>query len=235
VKPAIDAILDILQAHYGPQTPVAPTEPFRFLVWWHCGYPPSEERCALGWRALSDALTVTPQALSQGRVATLTRVLAAGGLVPSLRARRIKEIATAVRGEYGGNLLAALHRLPTAAACRLLRGLPGIGAPGAERILLFAGLEPLAAVPSGCPYVLTRILSGREGGYRATYLEAQRALEAALPATVAARQRAYLLLLRHGRALCRRSRPQCERCPLARCCRFNLAADRRKSAPRSHR
>jgi len=38
-----------------------------------------------------------------------------------------------------------------------LKTFPGIGNPGADRILLFARIEPLAAVPSACPHVLVRV------------------------------------------------------------------------------
>jgi len=46
MQPSLEPILAALEAHYGPQAPHAPTDPYQFLVWWHCGYPPSEARCA---------------------------------------------------------------------------------------------------------------------------------------------------------------------------------------------
>lgn len=45
-------ILDRLEAHYGNQEPYWPTEPYKFLVWWHCGYPASDTGCAKGWESL---------------------------------------------------------------------------------------------------------------------------------------------------------------------------------------
>ncbi|HVP32725.1 MAG TPA: hypothetical protein VMT09_03675 [Steroidobacteraceae bacterium] len=221
--PAIDA----LEGFYGRQAPGWPTDPFLFLIWWHCGYPPSEERCGLGWDALTAAVGVTPAALAAARSATLTRALRAGGLVPEQRAARVRAIARRVQAEFAGDLRAALARVPEADARKLLREFPGIGAPGADRILLFAALAPVAAVPSSCPQVPVRIQSGREGPkYGATYVQARQLLEAQLPATLAARSRAYLLLQRHGRQLCKSKNPQCGACPICGSCAYFASLSR---------
>jgi endonuclease III len=125
-----------------------------------------------------------------------------------------------VQREYAGDLLSALSRLSAAQARKALKAFPGIGNPGADRIALFSRLSPVAAVPSACPHVLVRILEGPEGDkYVAIYAAAQRMLDA-LPATIDARIRGYLLIDRHGRELCKRSKPLCERCPLQSQCAF---------------
>ena len=229
-------ILDTLESLYGEQAPAWPTDPYLFLVWWHCGYPPSEDRCARGWEALTAAIGVSAAELAAARPATLARALKAGGMVPELRAARLRSIARGVLKDYAGNLRGALAALPEAAARKLLRSFPGIGAPGAERILLFADLAPVAAVPSSSPYVLVRIASGREPvKYAATYAQAQQLIEVQLPATLAARRRAYLLLQRHARELCKRKSPRCGECPVsAKCAYFaSIARQARPSARRA--
>lgn len=40
--PELIDLLHKLEAHYGPQLPNRPTDPFLFLVRWHCGYPVSD-------------------------------------------------------------------------------------------------------------------------------------------------------------------------------------------------
>ena len=42
----IAVLLDRLEAFHGAQEPCWPTEPYLFLVWWHCGYPASDAACA---------------------------------------------------------------------------------------------------------------------------------------------------------------------------------------------
>jgi endonuclease III len=218
-------ILDALESFHGPQTPTSPTDPYLFLVWWHCGYPPSEERCSQGWRALNAEIGVAPDDLLSAGSSRLARVLKAGGMAPELRAKRLKEVALTVRTRFSGDLRAALRAVPLAAARATLRKFPGIGNPGADRILLFGDIVPVAAVPSACPHVLVRIESGREpAAYTAVYAQAQHSLEAQLPASPGARTRAFLLLQRHGRALCKRTHPKCSDCPVAADCAFFAAA-----------
>jgi endonuclease III len=216
----ITDILDSLESNYGALDPAAPTDPYEFLIWWHCGYPASEERCSKGWASLTREIGIAPKQLSNASTAKLVRALKAGGMVPDLRATRLKEIAARVQEEYGGDLRSALSRLSAPQARKALKAFPGIGKPGADRILLFSRLSPVAAVPSACPYVLVRVLQGPEGQkYVAIYAAAQQMLNT-LPATFDERIRGYLLVARHGHELCKRSNPWCDRCPLRARCAF---------------
>ena len=228
---SLPGILDTLESFYGAQAPGAPVDPYLFLVWWHCGYPPSQQRCARGFAALQATLGVGAAQLLAADSPRLARALRAGGMVPEVRAARLKEVARKVAEEFAGDLLGALRSLPLARARAALRKFPGIGAPGADRILLFARIAPLAAVPSACPHVLVRIESGPEpAAYGASYAYAQAALER-LPEDFAARIRAYLLLQRHGQELCKRGKPRCGLCPVARRCAFiRPAAGRRRTS-----
>jgi endonuclease III len=227
-RPQITQVLDTLESFYGTLHPTAPTNPYEFLIWWQCGYPPSEERCAKGWQALIDQIGIAPKRLIASTLAKLAAALAAGGMVPALRAERLKEIATRVLEEHAGDLQSSLARLPPAQARKVLKTFPGIGNPGADRILLFARIEPLAAVPSASPYVLIRVTEGSaDNEYAATYSAAQQ-MQNALPAAFDARIRGYLLLSRHGRELCKRKNPACQRCPLRPVCAFAKGAKKQQ-------
>ena len=216
----ITDLLDSLESQYGALDPAAPTDPYEFLIWWHCGYPASEERCSKGWASLTRAIGIAPKQLGAASTAKLTGALKPGGMVPAVRAGRLKEIAARVQGEYGGDLRSALSRLSAPQVRRALKSFPGIGNPGADRIVLFCRLAPVAAVPSACPHVLVRVLHGPEGPkYVAVYSDAQRTLNT-LPATFDARIRGYLLVARHGHEICKRTNPLCERCPLRSQCAF---------------
>jgi endonuclease-3 len=216
----VSEILRQLESFHGQQEPSWPTDPYLFLVWWHCGYPASDAACTIGWESLRTTVGVEPVELLEAPAPKLAKALKAGGMVPELRAMRLKEIAARVHDEFGGDLRAAL--VGTLAAIRkTLKSFPGIADPGADRMLLFAGIAPVAAVPSNCAHVLMRIRSGAEGeNYGATYREAQKAIEAEVPARFDARTRAYLLLKRHGQELCKRTNPGCELCPVSASCAF---------------
>jgi endonuclease III len=215
----ITSLLDRLESFYGKQRSEVPTDPYEFLVWWHCGYPPSEERCAKGWQSVRSKIGIAPKQLLAAKT-VLTGALKVGGMVPSLRAARLKEIAGRVQDEFDGDLRSALSRLTAMQARKVLKTFPGIGNPGADRILLFARLSPVAAVPSSCPHALVRVAHGAEGDkYTAAYAAAHGML-GSLPATFSSRIRGYLLVNRHGHELCKRSKPACASCPLESDCAF---------------
>ena len=227
-------LLDALEAFYGPQSPSWPTDPYQFLVWWHCGYPASDAACAKGWAALTKSVGITPQDLLAATPERLAKALKAGGMVPELRALRLKEIAMRVENQFdqfGGDLRSALLG-PLDKARKELKKFPSIGDPGADRILLFAHIAPIPAVPSACPHVLVRILFGREReNYGVTYREAQEAIDSQTPATFDARTRAYLLLKQHGQVLCKRTNPKCDQCPVNATCAFFAGKNRGRPAP----
>lgn len=207
-------VLQELESFYGKQKACWPTEPYLFLIWWHCGYPASDESCARGWAELSKTVGVERQQILDASHKDLSAALKAGGMVPELRAIRLKEIAGRVRDEFGGDLSAALTARVKEAR-KVLKKFPGIADPGADRILLFGGIAPVAAIPSNCPQVLVRIQLGREGSaYNKTYREAQEMVEAQVEEKFKPRMRAYLLLKKHGQELCKRSKPRCEECPI---------------------
>ena len=221
-KPAssVSNILRELESHYGKQEPVWPTDPYLFLVWWYCGYPASDAACGKGWEPLNREIGVEPQQILAASPQALAKALKPGGMVPELRAMRLKEIAARVQDEFGGDLRAALVG-PLPQVRKILKSFPSIADPGADRILLFAGIAPIAAVASNCPYVLVRILHGREReSYGVTYREAQEAIASEVLAKIDARIRAYLLLKRHGQELCKRTKPKCDQCPVSASCAY---------------
>jgi endonuclease-3 len=213
-------IFDRLESFYGPQQANWPTEPYQFLVWWHCGYPASDAACTKGWASLNREIGIDPSTLLAAPPSKLAAALRAGGLFPETRVMRLKEIAERVLKEFGGDLCSGLAG-PMSRARASLKRFPGISDPGADRILLFAGLAPIAAVPSNCPHVLVRIRKGRERtNYGANYRETQTSIENEVPPARDARERAYLLLKQHGQTLCKRRKPDCARCPIKPSCAF---------------
>jgi endonuclease-3 len=217
----LSQLLDVLALSYGEQTAAWPTDPYLFLVWLHCGYPASETRCAKGWESLASRIGVDAERIVKANPAQLASALKPGGMVPELRAMRLKEIAERVLKQYGGDLQEGLKGLSVAQTRGALKQFPNIADPGADRILLFAGISPVAAVPSNCPYVLVRIQAGQEReNYGRTYREAQQLIEAGVPAGFDSRIRAYLLLKCHGQKLCKSSKPKCDICPVAPNCAF---------------
>jgi endonuclease III len=213
-------VLNQLEAFYGKQAPFWPTDPYLFLLWWYSGYPASDAACSKGWEGMTAKIVPEPDEILSLRPAVLAAALKPGGMFPELRAERMKEVTARIKDEFDGDLRGALVG-PIARARKILKSFPSITDPGADRILLFAKIQPVAAVPSNCTGVLERIQAGKEAkNYKASYHEAQHMIDSEITATFDARQRAYMLLKRHGQELCKRTHPKCEKCPVRESCAF---------------
>jgi endonuclease III len=224
-------VLDALEKHYSEQTAVGPGDPYEMILFVNCGYPATDASCTKGYDALKRYVGTKPEEILAAPKAKLAQLMRLGGIVPELRAERLKTIAKIVNEEFGGDLKWSLEKLlheekkgagkGIRSAKKALREFPVIGEPGADKILLFAGLAPIAAVPSACVGVPQRILFGAEDkNYAAGYRAAQEAMNDELPEKFDARQRAYLLLKRHGAEICKRTKPKCEMCPVTSVCAY---------------
>ncbi len=206
---SIEKILDTLEKTFGRIKAPRRSRAFDMLIHQNCGYPASEEACAKGWDALARDVGTSADAILAASKPDLVKAMRAGGIVPEVRASRLVTIARAAKAGVDFRSRAALKKMPT------------IGDPGADKILLFTRVEPVAAVPSNATQVPIRIGFGKEArSYASTYKSAQKSLDSALPRTFDARIRAHLILKRHGQTICKRARPKCELCPVARDCDY---------------
>ena len=232
-KGGLGRVLDALEKLYGVQAGVGPNDPYEMILFVNCGYPATDASCSKGYEALKRGVGTKPERILEAPKTKLAKLMRLGGIVPEPRAERLKTTARIVNEEFGGDLKWSLEKLMqeekkgTGKGIRLakkaLKEFPVIGEPGADKILLFAELAPVAAVPSACPAVPQRILFGEEDkNYGAGYRAAQEAMTAELPESFDARQRAYLLLKRHGAEICKRTKPKCEICPVSATCEFFL-------------
>ena len=237
-KPSPGAVLERLEQLYGPQKVVGPNDPYEMIVFLNCGYPATDVSCSKGFEALKREVGLKPENLIDAPKAKLAKLMRLGGIVPELRAEKLKEIAKIVKDQFGKDLLAALKKCMLEekkqpgkgirTAKGILQKFPVIGEPGAEKILLFSKLAPVAAVPSACVAVPMRLWFGDAGkNYAADYRAAREFLNTGLPESFEARQRAYLLLKKHGQEICKRSTPKCEICPVTSHCAYfqSKAAD----------
>src|SRR6185436_5549192 len=101
---------------------------------------------------------------------------------------------------------------------------PGIGDPGADRLLLAGGSARTLAAESNGLRVLLRLGFGDESAdYARSYRSVSKAVTGELPDDREWLLQAHQLLRRHGQATCRRTTPRCEECPLTGQCAFYLA------------
>jgi endonuclease-3 len=222
-KRELGTVLEAMEKHHGKQIAAGPSDPYEMILFVNCGYPATDTSCAKGYEALKRDVGTMPEKILAAPKSKLVKLMRLGGIVPELRAERLKTIAKIVNEEFGGDLKWSLEKLMQEEekgagkgirlAKKALKEFPVIGEPGADKILLFSRLIPVAAVPSACVSVPQRILFDDEDkNYAAGYRSAQEAMAAELPETFDARQRAYLLLKRHGAEICKRTKPKCEVC-----------------------
>src|SRR5262245_25323253 len=93
VRLTVSEVLNQLEAFYGKQEPCWPSDPYLFLLWWYCGYPASDASCTKGWEELTDKIGTSPEAILAARPSTLVAALKPGGMLPEIRAERVKEVA----------------------------------------------------------------------------------------------------------------------------------------------
>ena len=199
--PNLNEVLDTLETLYGPQKAVGPADPYEVILYLNCGYPATDGTCSKGFVALKLEVGLKPGNILAAPRPKLAKCLRMGGIVPELRAKKLKEIARIVNSEFDGDLKAVLNKCMeeekkqrgqgVRAAKKVLQKFPVIGEPSADKILLFAKLAPVAAAPSASLGVPVRIWFGQEGkNYAADYRKVRDKLNGELPETFEARQRA---------------------------------------------
>jgi endonuclease-3 len=218
--PLFPQIVAELEAHYGiPRAPEI-TDPLGLILYETLGYLASDERRDGAFAALRLQVGLEPIAILGASMERLTNITRLGGIHPGLRAARLKEIAQIVLNDFDGDLDKVL-RLSQPKASKALRKFPSIGAPGAEKILLFTKTYPVLALESNGLRVLLRLGFGEERkNYSASYASVQEALKDQTGNDFDFLIRAHQLLRRHGKELCRNANPACEICPLTSKCAY---------------
>jgi endonuclease III len=136
------------------------------------------------------------------------------GIMPESRVEKLRRCAKIALEQFDGDLKQVLD-WPEAKALRALEKFPGIGRPGAEKLLLFAHRRAGLPVESNGLRVFVRLGFGREGkDYSATYRNVQEAIASELSADFDWLIAAHQLMRRHGQEICKNSKPDCDRCPL---------------------
>lgn len=215
-------MLDRLEALYGPPPASTVTDPLEQILWENVAYLVSDAQRGVAFEALRTRVGLTPDAILSAPPGLLGEVAALGGILPENRVGKLTAIAAIAR-KIGGDLRRVVRK-PLKEAKKALMQFPGIGDPGAEKILLLAGAHPVLALDSNALRVLVRLGFGTEKkGYQATYRSAQEAIGPQLKKSSAWLVRAHKLLRHHGQETCKASHPHCEVCPLQASCDYYRA------------
>jgi len=209
-----DVVAALRRAYGTPQPPIS-DDPFTLILWEQVAYLASDAKRRAAFETLRRQVGLTPVAILAAPIATLRAIAHQGGSIgAATRAERMQKSAALVMARFEGDLRRAL-RLPLAKARKALEKFPMIGEPGADKILAWTKTARVLPLDSNALRVVQRLgIAPEAKDYRTSYRQAQDALAAELPKTYAGLIAAGQLLRLHGQELCRRSAPECERCPL---------------------
>jgi endonuclease-3 len=226
--PSLEEIASALEELHGAPAAPPTRDPFELVLWENAAYLVDDATRAAVFARLKERVGTSPRDILRARPAALVAAIRDGGMFPE---RRAEKLVRAAELAVDLDLEEVLAR-PAGEARRVLRRFPGIGEPGADKLLLMAGAAPILALDSNGLRVLLRIGFGSEArSYATTYRSVQASLGAVAPLGSKLLGRLHLLLRRHGQTLCRRAAPLCSSCPLrARCAHGRSRAAARTSA-----
>jgi endonuclease III len=212
-------VLERLQAHYDKQKPPKLAGPWEMILWENVAYLADDDRRLEAFQTLKKRVGTEPAKLLAASNEALLEVTRHGILADQF-AKKLRKCAQIALEQFDGDLRPVL-KLPFPKAKKALQRFPGIGEPGAEKVLLFTRSYPVLALESNGLRVLLRLGFGEEKkSYSTTYRLVQRSVEEGLEKDYPRLIDEQLLLRHHGQELCKRTNPECRKCPLAPDCEF---------------
>ena len=220
IRKSFTKIIAELQSFYGRPEPPKVTDPLGMILFENVAYLVSDERRERAFDALREKVGLTPPEILTAHEEKLLEVARLGGMHSAARVEKLRRIAQIALQEFDGDVDKVL-KLPLSAAKKALKKFPGIGEPGAEKILLFSKTHPILALDSNGLRVLLRLGYGEERkSYSSTYRSAQEAVAGELRKDFDWLIATHQLLRRHGQELCKNVEPLCPACPVKSSCRF---------------
>jgi endonuclease III len=211
---SLEQVVAQLLSLYGPAAPPSPTDPWELILWENVAYLADDRKRREAMTALRESVGISPEEILNAPREQLLEVTGRG-IVPEQSALKLRKCAEIALHEFGGDLRGIIKQ-PLPQAKRALKKFPGIGDPGAEKILLFCHKLPVLALESNGLRVLIRLGFGEEDkNYAATYQSVRLAVQDQIVEEFPWLIQAHYLLRQHGQVLCRRTRPLCDQCPLA--------------------
>ena len=219
-KRSFKKIIQKLRSYYGPPLPPKTNDPFELILWEKVAYLVDDVKRERIFDELREKVGLRPSDILNASIDQLDQVTRLGG--PQRHSSQLKECALIAFNEFGGDLNAVL-KLPVAQSIKALRQFPGIGEPGAEKILLFTGTHPILALDSNGLRVLLRLGFGEEKkNYTGSYRSVREAIADEVKGDCDTLIEAHQLLRQHGKSICKTNKPRCNDCPVNQVCLYFL-------------
>jgi len=208
---SVEKVLNLLSAEYGRREWRPRQSPMEVLVQTILSQNTSDRNSGPAFEHLLASFGSWEEVANAG-VGRISHSIKAGGL-GMVKARYIKQALEEIRRRQGGFEVDFLKKLPLDDARDWLRQLPGVGMKTASCVLLFSLGMPALPVDTHVFRVAKRL------GLIDSVIsveKAHRLLEGLVPPQDV--YQFHILLIEHGRRICKAQRPHCNECVLATLC-----------------
>jgi len=205
------AVYRLLLAHYGPQHWWPADSPFEVMVGAILTQNTAWTNVERGLERLCERTLLQARAILSLPVDELAECLRPVGYF-NVKSKRLRAFCRTYL-EAGG--LDGLRALATEELRRWLLGIHGIGPETADDMLLYAFERPVFVVDAYTRRIFARlgVLTGNPD-----YETIRRGFETALGQDISMFNEYHALIVRHGKTVCRRTRPRCAQCCLCELC-----------------
>ena len=222
----IEQIISLLASAYGWRQWQPNHQPLSTLVQTILSQNTSDVNSGRAFQSLRSSFA-TWEDVAGAPVEEIADAIRVGGL-GEIKARRIKQALEEIRRKRGKLELDFLNDLPLDEARHWLKQLPGVGDKTANCVFLFSLGRPALPVDTHIFRVAKR-LGLLEG--KSSIEQAHRLLERLVPPEEI--YQFHLLMIEHGRKVCKAQRPRCSECILRERCpsfeKFYLELARRST------
>jgi len=207
----IEVILSALEMQYGKPAFYPSGDPFAELIRTILSQNTSDMNSRPAFTALSTRFKSWDY-LIKIDTAELAMIIKQSGL-GKVKARRIQQALSAILQKRNNLSLDFLSDMPSDEAREWLKDLPGVGEKTASCVLLFAFGKPVLPVDTHV-YRLSKRLELLDSTVRPE--QASKLLESIIPSEKV--YEFHVLLITHGRKICKARRPLCQACVLRSLC-----------------
>ena len=207
----IEPILKLLSVEYGKRKWRRRQSPIEVLVQTILSQNTSDRNSGRAFERLVASFG-SWEDMANASIGEISRSIKAGGL-GEVKARYIKQALEEIRRRLDGFELDFLGKLSVDEARDWLRQLPGVGMKTASCVLLFSLGVPALPVDTNVLRVAKRL------GLIDSKISAEKAhklLEGLVPSQDV--YQFHVLLIEHGRKMCKAQRPRCKECVLRESC-----------------
>ena len=214
----LQKIISELEDLYGEPKPPKVTSPYEMILFEAIAYLVTDETRERTYDSLYERVGTGPVQILEAPLATMQDILKPGGMNPDGRLEKLRTTALTYLQEFHGSFAETLKQ-PLPKAKKAFMKFPGIGEPGAEKILLFSRTYPLLAPDSNGLRALRRIGYGKDDkNYSTCYRSIREDTKDELIEDYDWLIKAHQLLRQHGQQMCKRKDPFCGSCPFTKIC-----------------